>query len=181
MSDGKFHNLYRICKAHQTNAWWIMRVFRLHCSGWVGKIGLCGSLDKNLSCLSESAVEVVLAVKVWPLTFWPWMMNVLWRTLKCSTTPRLRKCPWMLPILSRPAVVLRSTIHTRSRAIPLVYSCFLQAFVQSVIIGGALRYPWNETLHPWLERGDVSGPFQKIAYLSLIVARIYLSIGCSVS
>merc|ERR1712173_231207 len=51
----------------------------------------------------------------------------------------------------------------------------------SVIIGGALRYLWNETLHTWLERGDVSGCFQKRAYLSLIVARIYLSIGCSVS
>jgi len=87
----------------------------------------------------------------------------------------------MSPISSRPAVVLRSTLDTRSRAHPLVYSCFLQAFVQSVIIGGALRYLWNETLHTWLERGDVSGCFQKRAYLSLIVARIYLSIGCSVS
>lgn len=54
----------------------------------------------------------------------------------------------MLPISFRPAVVLRSTIDTLSRAIPLVYSCFLQAFIQSNIIGGTLRYLWKETLLP---------------------------------
>ena len=28
---GNFTNLYRIYKAHQTNVWWTMKVFRLHC------------------------------------------------------------------------------------------------------------------------------------------------------
>ena len=28
---GNFTNLYRIYKAHQTNVWWTMEVFRLHC------------------------------------------------------------------------------------------------------------------------------------------------------
>ena len=28
-----FTNSYRICKGHQTNVWWAMKVFRLHCIG----------------------------------------------------------------------------------------------------------------------------------------------------
>ena len=34
---GDFTNLYGIYTAHQTNVWWTMQVFRLHCTSEIGK------------------------------------------------------------------------------------------------------------------------------------------------
>ena len=42
---GDFTNWYRIYKAHQTNVWWTMKVFRLHC--YMASWGNCGKFDRK--------------------------------------------------------------------------------------------------------------------------------------
>ena len=64
---GDFTNLYEIYKAHQTNVWWIMKVFGLHCMSRGHKVNSPSKISIKIQNFSFTKMHLkISSAKWWP-------------------------------------------------------------------------------------------------------------------